>query len=206
MKQLWLLLLSASLSLRIYAQTDLSATMPQILAPPLETNETASVRPPEEIVITSDLLQGNSISNIFIYSGNVRITDEPQLKLTSDSFTAEIPKVVSNKFYRATAEGNVIIDFVRGGVMNHATADKFIYTYSITNGITNAVAEFRALTNSHVIITNTQKDVFIANPILWNRITGEIKAWNVIQRHIVGTNVSEMFGPSGQQPKSNPRK
>ena len=64
----------------------------------------------------------------YIYRGNVRV-DNPQMKLRCELLTVESPELKDgNKFNRATAETNVVIDWVDENGTNHATAAKAVYT------------------------------------------------------------------------------
>src|SRR5205814_9596119 len=73
-------------------------------------------------------------SNVFVYRGDVHI-DDPRMKLTSELLTVEAPRLSTGKFNRATAETNVVIDWTDEKGLNHATADKAVYTYTVTNSV-----------------------------------------------------------------------
>lgn len=148
-------------------------------------------------------------SNVFVYRGDVRV-DNPQMKLRCELLTVEAPKVGEGKFNRATAETNVVIDWVDSQGTNHATADKAVYTYTLTNTAmppaehweTNA---FVVLTGNPVV-TNAQQ-TFRADPIVWDRINDVITSSNFLQQQInqSQTNTSSLF-ESGAPKKSTPSK
>jgi lipopolysaccharide export system protein LptA len=164
------------------------------LAAPTNSQSSASTQSPALVgtatngptVIQSDGGQFFLKSNVFVYRGNVRV-DNPQMKLTCELLTVEAPKVDTGKFNRATAETNVVIDWTDDRGTNHATAEKAVYTYSLTNTAeapgehweTNA---FVVLTG-HPVVTNLQF-AYRSDPIVWNRITDVITSTNYLDTRI----------------------
>jgi lipopolysaccharide export system protein LptA len=172
---------------------------------PAEANPPAEVRPTE---IQSSSSQFLLKSNVFIYQGDVRV-DNPQLKLTCELLTIENPKLASGKFNRATAETNVIIDFVSGTppdlTTNHSTSDKAVYTYTLTN-IATAPAE-RWQTNALVVLTGNPvvtnlQGRFTGDPIIMDRIADTITSPNMSRMTINQgqTNTPSLFDASGPKP------
>ena len=111
-----------------------------------------------ELNIHADHLKVTNADRIFtfIYTGNVRV-DDPEFKMTCGMLTAIIPQD-GHHIDSIVAETNVVIDAVdnggktnhatvvidavnNGGKTNHATAQKAVYTYRVTNGVTNETVE-----------------------------------------------------------------
>src|SRR5579859_3938531 len=114
----------------LMAQTNSTFITVVTNAPPAKTNAPTEVRPTE---IQSRSCQFFMKSNVFVYRDDVHI-DNPQMKLVCQLLTVEAPKMTNeNRFNRATAETNVVIDWVDDKGPNHATADKGVYTYVVTN-------------------------------------------------------------------------
>ena len=121
-------------------------------------------------------------SNVYVWSEAVHV-DNPQMQLKCELLTVEAPKLDKNqgKYNRATAETNVIIDWTDDKGTNHATSDKAVYTYILTNVAvppqelwqTNA---FVVLTG-HAVVTNSQ-GAYRADPIIWDRIRDVISTTN----------------------------
>jgi lipopolysaccharide export system protein LptA len=133
---------------------------------------TNTVREPTRI--TSRTGEVHAKSNISILRTNVHVQDS-QMDLNCALLTLENPRLSEGKFLRATAEGNVVIDYIDAqGVTNHATATSAVYTYSTTNSMTNA---FLVLRGSPVIITNVNYKLE-GDPVTWDRVTDTYKAEN----------------------------
>lgn len=176
------------------AQTNPPPVEPEPIAPPptaAATNEPA-VKAPDEIFITSEHGELHYKTNTVIYRDNVAV-DDPQMKLRCDLLTLEAPKVPSGKFNRATAEGNVVVDFLNDGATNHVTAGKVVYTYSITNSVTNAVV----VVSGNPVIT-TPSGRYESDPIIWDRIRGTVQWTNRMnmQVRLSGTNSPGLFAPA----------
>jgi lipopolysaccharide transport protein LptA len=156
-------------------------------------------RAPTEI--TSDSGQFNLKSNIFVYTGNVRVND-PKLKLLCETMTIEAPKLPQGKFNRMTAVSNVVIDFLDDkGQPNHATADRAVYTESIINSLTNKMV---VLTGSPVV-TNLQ-GALRGDLIEWNLLTDEMKVLNEKTTiHQTGTNGANFFESLTPQGTNSPK-
>src|SRR5262249_43412101 len=93
--------------------------------------------------------------------------------------TVESPELESGKFDRATAETNVVIDWVDDNGTNHATAAKAVYTHVITN--LAKLPEEQWQTNSFVVLTGnpfvvSPRGTFTGDPIIWDRIHDVIKS------------------------------
>lgn len=205
MKSLWLLAFITATAAMLNAQTNLPLPDANLSLgdnvstnEPASTNHPAPTRPLTDVVINSDTWRGDLKSNIFVYSGNVQLNDEPRMKLMCDTFTVESPKVPKGKFNRATAEGNVVIDFLNDGMTNHATANKVVYTYSVTNGATNDLIEL----SGNPVITNLQGSI-IGDPIIWDRISGQVLTYRTQTRiRLSGTNGPNLFGPTRSKTNS----
>ncbi len=122
----------------------------------------------------------------YIYRGNVRV-DNPQMKLTCELLTIESPEFEQGKFNRATAETNVVIDWMDESGTNHATADKAVYTYVLTNLAT--LPEVRWQTNATVVLTGNPyvvggRGTFRGDPINWDRVNDVISSPNALDMTI----------------------
>ena len=137
-----------------------------------------------------------------IYRVNVRAYNA-QMKLTCEWLTAESPDVEDGKFNLVIAETNVVIDWVDEHGTNHATADKAVYTYVITN--LAKLPEMQYQTNSTVVLTGNPyvklgPDTVEGDPIIWDRIKDVFSTPNMKQTTIRGaTNIFE----GGISPKTN---
>lgn len=167
------------------------------------TNAPTEVRPTE---IQSKSCQFYMKSNVYVYREDVRI-DNPQMKLVCELLTVEAPKLTNgNRFNRATAETNVVIDWVDNNGTNHATSDKAVYTYVVTNlGVSLTQPHFE--TSSIVVLTGNpvvtnQSTVAAGDPIVWDRIKDTIEMPNFKQQTIYQnqTNTSSLFEPPTSKP------
>jgi lipopolysaccharide transport protein LptA len=182
MKTFGLVLLTMGAGFALPAQTNPpvpAAEPPALTAPAAEAQTNAPARavpPPAEVRLTeikSDSGTFNLKSNVFVYQGNVRV-DNPQMKLTCDLLTAEMPRMAVGKFNRVTAEQNVVIDWLDDkGQNNHATSARAVYTYSITNSVTNTVVE---LTGNPVLMNPQGTNA--GDVIVWDRIRGTVYTKN----------------------------
>jgi lipopolysaccharide export system protein LptA len=146
-------------------------------------------------------------SNMAIYREDVRV-DNPQMKLACELLTVEAPKMTAGKFNRATAETNVVIDWTdEKGSPNHATAEKAVYTYALTNIAT--APEIQWQTNSIVVLTGhplvTNVDgTFEGDPIIWDRLSDVVTSPHFQQSTIyqtqTGTNKSGLFDTTTPKP------
>ena len=160
-------------------------------------------------VIQSDAGQFFLKSNVFVYRGNVRV-DDPRMKLTCQLLAVEAPKVDAGKFNRATAETNVVIDWTDDKGPNHATADKAVYTYSLTNTAAPPAENWE--TNAFVVLTGnpvvTNVDgTYRADPIIWDRIKDVITSTNALKMQINPgqTNTPGMFDTKPSKPSASPK-
>ena len=159
-----------------------------------------------ETIILSD--QGGEFYyklKTYIYRGNVRV-DNPQMKLTCELLTIESPEFEEGKYNRATAETNVVIDWVDENGTNHATAAKAVYTYVITN-----LAKFPEKayqTNATVVLMGDPfvtggRGTFKGDPIVWDRVRDVIST-PALQRTVI-TNNTGVF-PQGVTRTNSPKK
>jgi len=142
-----------------------------------------------------------------IYHDNVRVFN-PQMKLTCELLTVESPELPEGKFNRVTAETNVVIDWVDDNGTNHATADKAVYTYTLTN--LAKLPELRWETNSLVVLSGhpyvTNKiGTWNGDPIIWDRIRAVISTPSLSKSSINPTNSSKMFGTEPPKTNSTPK-
>ena len=198
-----LVLMAQTNSTLITVVTNAPPTETTVVSAPAKTNAPTEVRPTE---IQSKSCQFFMKSNVFVYRDDVHI-DNPQMKLTCQLLTVERPKMTNgNQFDRATAETNVVIDWVDDKGANHATADKGVYTYVVTNvaiGQSEPILQTNAtvVLTGNPVITNTS-GTFAGDPIIWDRINGVISSPNM--RHMTinqgETNTSGLFEPPTSKP------
>ena len=215
MKTLCLTLLAAFWAITLDAQTNLAAPAPAVAQAPVPasgTNEAAAHSPAEMLIlITADSWKGDLKSNVFIYTGNVRINDDPQLVMSCDTFTIEVPKVAAGKFQRGTADGNVVVDFLNDGVTNHATAQKMVYDYFVTNvvtsALTNSVTNKIIVLSGNPVVTNPKMGTTKGEPIIWDLLQGKVTIEHLNQNLLKsGMNTSDLFGQPGQAKTNTPQK
>ncbi len=190
----------------LIAQTTLPPAGSEALVPPAH-----GTNGPTEIQSQSG--QFYMKSNVFIYRGDVHV-DNPQMKLTCGLLTIEAPKLPTGKFNRATAETNVVIDFVNGTppdlTTNHATADKAVYTYSVTNIVTTASGE-GGETNSIIVLTGNSvvtnvQGTFKGDPIIMDRIADTITSPNFLKMTVnQSTSNSPSLFDTAEPKKSAPK-
>jgi lipopolysaccharide export system protein LptA len=179
------------------AQTNLLSVPSEATAPTLvHTNPPTEVRPTE---IQSSSGEFFMKSNVFVYHGNVHV-DNPQMKLTCELLIIEGPKLTNgNRFNRATAVTNVVIDWVDENGTNHATSEKAVYTYTITN-LAETLNPGSFVTNALVVLSGNPivtgpSGSFQGDPVYWDRIKDTITSPNMTRTTVIqkGTNNSSMF-------------
>jgi lipopolysaccharide transport protein LptA len=138
-----------------------------------QTNITAAPKPPRApTVITSERADFDLAAKHAIYRGNVRV-DDPQMKLTCEELTADLPKT-GGHIDHLVALTNVVMDSVDDkGQTNHATSDKAVYDYKVVNGVTNEIVTLTG--NARV---ESAEDSMTGEPIIWNRMNNTIHAEN----------------------------
>jgi lipopolysaccharide export system protein LptA len=164
---------------------------------PNDTPALASVTTNSQTRILSDKgLEAYYRVKRYIYHENVRVYN-PQMTLTCELLTIERPEVKEGRFDRATADTNVVIHWMDENGTNYATADKAVYTYSITNLAT--LPEHRFETNALVILSGnayvTNKSFALrGDPIYWDRVKGVIWTPSLKESVFSPTNSSGIFG------------
>src|SRR5262249_40420877 len=150
------IVLVSPLILRAQTNSTLITVVTNEALPPAKTKAPTEVHPTE---IQSRSCQFFMKSNVFVYRDDVHI-DNPQMKLVCQLLKVEAAKMTNgNRFNRATAETNVVIDWVDDKGPNHATADKGVYTYVVTN-LAIGQGEQLLRTNATVVLTG--------NPVITN--------------------------------------
>ena len=92
--------------------------------------------------------------------------DDPQMKLTCEQLTADMPQA-GGRPNHIVAETNVVIDFTDDkGQTNHATSDKAVYDLQVQDGVTN---ETVTLTGNPRRVENAQ-GTQAGDVIIWNRV------------------------------------
>lgn len=205
-KIFWFVCVLAGIACLVRAQTNsLSGSASEARTATTSNSPPTEVRPTD---IESRSGQFYLKTNFFVYRGDVHV-DNPQMKLTCELLTIEAPTFAQGKFNRASAYTNVIIDWVDDkGQPNHATSDKAVYTYVLTNTITGADPHWE--TNAAVVltgnpvVTNTS-GTFRGDPIIWDRMSDTITSPNMVRMTINqnGTNNSPgFFETPAPSPKS----
>jgi lipopolysaccharide export system protein LptA len=189
----------------VKAQTNTATPVVGTNATPLaaRSNAPTELRPTE---IQSKSCQFFMKSNVYVYRENVRI-DNPQMKLACELLTVEAPKMTNgNRFNRATAVTNVVIDWVDENGTNHATSDMAVYTYVISN-LTDGQALPHFETNATVVLTGSpvvtnRMGTWEGDPLNWDRINGVITSPNMKRMTINQgeTNTSSLFEPPAPKP------
>lgn len=183
--KLFLLLGIASLPLLLCAQTETAA--PTTNTPPAIDTSAATNAPAKTNLVMraateifSDHGDFDLKQHVAIYTGHVRVID-PKMKLTCEILTATLPEGGS-RVDRIVAERNVVIDGVDSrGEPVHAVGEKAVYTYNVTDGVTNELIE---LTGDPRLYTT------------FRSVTGDSITWNRGNNTFHGTNLHMIF----QQP------
>ena len=116
----------------------------------------------------------------------------------------------SGKFNQGTAAGNVVMDFLDDkGQNNRVTAEKAVYTDSVTNWISGGITNW--LTNNIVILTGNPvvtnaEGTHRGDPIIWDRIKNTVLSKNQeTSIHTTGTNAPNLLGGFGPTKTNSPR-
>jgi len=192
------LMLAASIAVRAQTNTATPAVGTNATPAAGRSNAPIELRPTE---IQSKSCQFFMKSNVYVYRDDVRI-DNPQMKLACELLTVEAPKLTNgNKLNRATALTNVVIDWVDNNGTNHATSDKAVYTYVITN-LAEGLTQPHFETSSIVVLTGNPVVTnhmfrWEGDPLNWDRIKDVITSPNFKQQTIYQgeTNTSSLFEP-----------
>ena len=144
MKHFWFIL-PASLALVLNAQTNSSSAGTDAGPPPAALPATVQTNaPPANVMLTeraskdifSDSANFDLKTRIAVCIGHVRVID-PQMKMTCGIMTARVPE--SGKIDSIVAEHDVVIEGVDNlGRPLYATGDKAVYSYRVTDSMTNA--------------------------------------------------------------------
>ena len=141
-----------------------------------------------------------------VYRNNVRV-DDPKMKLTCELLTVEAPEVGQGKFNRAIAETNVVIDWIdQQGLKNHATAEKAVYTYALTNLAVLPATQWQTnalvVLTGNPIVTNPQRR-FEGDPLIWDRVRDIVSSPNFHEMKIYQneTNKNSLFDTTAPKPK-----
>lgn len=163
MKVFWLTLSVVMLGASVSAQTNLPSSSAPTLSGPTQ--------------IHSDTGYFEFKTRLVVYRDNVRV-ENPQMKLWCDLLTTTAP-TTGKHIESIVAERNVVIDMLdENGQTNHATGDKLVYTYNVSDGVTN------------------EATVLTGNPILEKpdfTITGDTMTWDHINNRLRVTNHKTIF-------------
>lgn len=206
MKFLYLACLALSVVPALRAQTNPASSMS-------DTNAALGAQTSSPIQIRSTEIQcdgpfwASTKSNVAVYMDNVRV-DNPRMKLKCELFMVEAPKWTNGVYHRVTAETNVVIDWVDDkGTTNHATSDKAVHTYFVTN-LASGLPAPHFETNSTVVLTGGNPTLtdpsgtFQADPIDYDLITGVISTPN-LRRTVISNSPNAIATPGLQPSKTN---
>jgi len=122
--------------------------------------------------IFADQVEIDWKTNLVVYRGNVRV-ENPKMRMTCELLTARTPGL-SGRIESIVAERNVVIDSVdERGQKIHGRSEKAIYSFKATETETNEIVE---LTGNPVL--ETSQATLTGEPIIYDRITGKIRAIN----------------------------
>jgi len=152
-----------------------AATNADLSGEAAEEAVTAEAPEPIETHIYSDTFEFPFKARTAIYRGNVRL-DDPRIHLTCEQLTSDVPSEGS-RVTRVVAETNVVIVVVdEKGLTNRAYADRAVYTYEVTESLTNEVVELFGETEQPHI--ERPEGVLYGNPITWDRTKNTLRAKN----------------------------
>lgn len=138
--------------------------------PPLATESPPAQKPATEIF--ADHAEFDLKANEARYTGNVRVVN-PVLNVRCDRLTARLPADTGH-IESIVAEHNVEFDAVDGrGKKIRGTGQKAVYTYKLTDNLTNELVE---LTGNPVL--HTDQGTLAGEVIIFDRLTGRITATN----------------------------
>lgn len=173
-----LIVLAAAGPLRAQTNTATNTNaVNEILALVTTNAPAAKSQPRGPTRIESDSVDLDLTAREATYRGHVRVAD-PEMKLSCEWLIADLPQT-GGRINRIIAETNVVIDATddRGQKM-HATADKAVYVYSVTNGVTNETVTL----TGHPELSNAQ-----------GTSTGEVIVWDRANNHLNITNPKIVF-------------
>lgn len=158
MKIFWLTLSVVALGASAVAQTNLPSSSAPTLSGPTQ--------------IYSDTSYIEFKTRLVVYNGNVRV-ENPQMKLWCELLTTTAPSA-GGHIESIVAETNVVIDMPdEKGQTNHATGDKLVYTYKVTDGVTNEVA---VLTGNPKL--EKPEFTMTGDTMTWDRLNNQLRATN----------------------------
>ena len=168
----------------------LAATLGAQSQPPAAASAPGQ-KPPTEIF--SDTVDFDLKTHVAVYRGNVRVND-PEMKLWCELLTATAP-VEGGRIEDIVAETNVVLIMTdEKGQTNRATGDKLVYTYKVSDGVTNELA---VLTGNPMI---EKPDLsIVGDTIEWDRGNNQLRVKN--QKMIFRT--EEAGGQTNTPPSTN---
>ena len=142
-RKLFLALWLAAPAGRLWAQTNLPAGPP----------------PEQPLEIDSDSGYFDGLTNQMVYLGHVFVTDHAKARMTCARLTVNVPPAGGHPT-NIVAETGVVIDVVDGkGQTNHITANRAVYAYGVSYGVTNETVTFTGgdplpkVENPQIIVT-----------------------------------------------------
>ena len=150
-----------------------------------------------ETHISSKTVDFDLKSRQAVYRGNV-VVEDPRVNLTCDVLTARLP-TNGTRVDSIIAESNVVMLMPDKGATNRATADKAVYTYSVSAGVTNEVLE---LTGSPAI--ETAQGTMTGTKITWDRARDNISATDSHMSYRPSTNAPANVVSTNATPEPKP--
>ena len=186
--------------LSVSAQTNIGTNVTAAVTP-AKTNSPAASRTQGPIRIHSDGQMEFDVNTYWVtYHDNVRVSD-PQMKLTCEWLTANLPKQSSGHITNMVAETNVVIDYTDdSGQKTHVTGDKAVYVFQVIGGKTNETITLTANPPNKPKVESS-KGFMTGDTIVWDRVAGKIYMPDFSGEGSLGTN-----SPSGTNaaPNKNP--
>ena len=151
------------------------------------------------IVITSRTSEVNLRSNVVVYLGDVRVTEDT-MSLTSDFLVASMPQK-GGRIERILAETNVVLNMTdERGQKVHGRGERLLYSYRATETETNEVVE---LSGNPVIETDQGKTS--ADVITFDRMTGRVRFQNPHMQIEQEGSLTNLLSPTSLLPgRTNP--
>lgn len=133
---------------------------------------TATNKEQQPTQVFSDSVDIDLKAHVAVYRGHVRV-DSPQMKMTCETMTATVPEA-GGKIENIVAEQNVVVDMTdEKGQPSHAAGEKMVYTYKVTNSVTNELVE---LTGNPRL--ESAQGTLTGDLIVWDRINNKLRATN----------------------------
>ena len=153
--------------------------------------------PAPPINVTADRFEFDSKKGLVIHSGNVKVTDG-EMKIACGVLTVKLPVEGASRVESIIAERDVVLE--QSG--SRATAEKAIYTFSVTATATNDVIELRGNPVLETPEVTIRGDVLIYDRVLDTFVADK----NIRTTFRPGSAKAPSFPFPGMSPKKEPKK